>query len=527
MATGTKTYTISKNVPPSDNVTSVTGGGVLITADTTYSIPSGTTYSRVKVTKASTSSKLQFGWRTNTNYTAYSWNTWYSSSDVAKSKFVNPDSNKPQIFVKNTSSSYINTNFTITVEYTYPNRTITVNAGMTATANTGYTFNKWTTTGGTLASSTSASTTLTMPDANVTVTASFTKISRTITVNAGTGGTASANKATAGYNDSVTLTATPNTGYSFDKWTTTGGTLASATSASTTLTMPNANVTVTASFTHVLYNITTGISPSGGGDISVSSNTGYYNDQITLTATPSDGYQFSSWSTDPSVTITSNTFNMPNGNISVTANFTKIDYTINSSVSPAGAGTVTLGAQTANIGDVITISATPASGYAFSGWSATAGTITDSSSASTTFTVPASNVTITATFVLDSVAISFSVFPTGTGTLTKFPDSESYAGGTQVTVTATPASGYRFNRWLYSDGYFVDALAAQTTYIVPSTSANVVAYFTQTSPTYTNSGIYNGSTYDPVQPFYYDGTNWIPVELKRYNGSSWDDITSY
>lgn len=393
MATGTKTYTISKNVPPSDNVSSITGGGVLITADTTYSIPSGTTYSRVKVTKASTSSSLQFSWRNAQRY-ELSWNTWYSSSDVAKSKFVNPDSNKPQIYVKNKSSSYINTNFTITVEYTYPNRTITVNAGtggtasastssagygdtvtLTATANTGYSFNKWTTTGGTLASATSASTTLTMPDANVTVTASFTKISRTITVNAGTGGTASANKATAGYGDSVTLTATPSSGYAFSKWTTTGGTLADATSATTTLTMPNANVTVTASFVAVTSHITIEQNPSGSGTISQSSG----------------------------------------------------DYTIGSTIS----------------------------------------------------------------------------------------------------LTATASENYRFDRWICGNGSFSDPLATSTTYTVPSSNDTVNALFTPKSGIYVTPGRFDGTSYNPVIPYYYNGSEWVPCDVKRYNGTSFDDVITY
>lgn len=39
-----------------------------------------------------------------------------------------------------------------------------------------------------------------------------------------------------------------------------------------------------------------------------------------------------------------------------------------------------------------------------------------------------------------------------------------------------------------------------------------------------NSGRYNGSSYDPVEPFYYNGSAWVPCEWKRYNGSSWDDV---
>ena len=39
-----------------------------------------------------------------------------------------------------------------------------------------------------------------------------------------------------------------------------------------------------------------------------------------------------------------------------------------------------------------------------------------------------------------------------------------------------------------------------------------------------HSGRYNGSSYDPVVPYYYNGSAWVPCEWKRYNGSSWDNV---
>ena len=43
----------------------------------------------------------------------------------------------------------------------------------------------------------------------------------------------------------------------------------------------------------------------------------------------------------------------------------------------------------------------------------------------------------------------------------------------------------------------------------------------------TYSGRYNGSSYDPVVPYYYNGSAWVPCEWKRYNGSSWDDVDTW
>ena len=106
----------------------------------------------------------------------------------------------------------------------------------------GQTFDRWT--GATVADANAASTFLTMPAANATVTATYKTVAvanYTLTVTHGTGGGSYQAGAT------VTISAdAPPSGQVFDKWT--GGTVASATSASTTVTMPAANVTLTATY---------------------------------------------------------------------------------------------------------------------------------------------------------------------------------------------------------------------------------------------------------------------------------------
>jgi len=106
----------------------------------------------------------------------------------------------------------------------------------------GYVFDQWT--GATVASTTSATTTLTMPAAATTVTATYKLAPSTtyaLTVNGGSGDGSYA----AGTQVTITADA-PASGYVFDQWT--GATVASATSATTTLTMPAAATTVTATY---------------------------------------------------------------------------------------------------------------------------------------------------------------------------------------------------------------------------------------------------------------------------------------
>jgi hypothetical protein len=102
----------------------------------------------------------------------------------------------------------------------------------------GQVFSGWT--GATVANPNAASTTLTMPAANTTVTATYTNFF-VLTVNNGTGSGAYA----AG--TLVPLSANPpTTGQTFDRWT--GATVANALATSTTLSMPASSATVTATY---------------------------------------------------------------------------------------------------------------------------------------------------------------------------------------------------------------------------------------------------------------------------------------
>lgn len=367
MATGTVTFSATKNIQPSEQQTTSTGGGILVSMGT-YSLPTGCTYSgRAKVTK-SVSGSLQFSWRDKEKYGETGWDTWYT---VSTSKFKN-SSNTVQVYVKNNSGSYINGTWSVVVEYNYP--------------------------------------------------------SRTVTVGSTTGGTATSSKSSASYGDTVTITATPSTGYSFSGWTTTGGTIANPNSATTTLTMPNANVTVTASFTVKNYTLTTAVSPTEGGSVT-SGGTIAYNSNKTLVATPNSGYVFNKWTktagTLSSTSATTTTFTMPASNATVTANFVQEAITmchVFASSNSVG-GSCTSIDEAYSVGDTIELTATPNQGYAFDGWTATAGSFSSASSTSTTYTVPSENsASITAHFRKTHNCITVEAgdvsWETGNGTLT-------------------------------------------------------------------------------------------------------------
>ena len=102
----------------------------------------------------------------------------------------------------------------------------------------------------------SGTATFTMPNENVTITAAVEKIPHAITIGTVTGGSVAADKTTAGIDDTVTLTVTPedsNTLYSLkaaytDSDSTEHRISVTGSGSTYTFTMPNADVTVTAAF---------------------------------------------------------------------------------------------------------------------------------------------------------------------------------------------------------------------------------------------------------------------------------------
>ena len=162
----------------------------------------------------------------------------------------------------------------------------------------------------------------------------------TITILEQTGGTVKAtvdeSKVTSAEgNATITLTATQNEGYQFEEFTVTDKEGNPVTVTDNTFTMPASNVTVSASFKKQSYTLTIN-QPEGGsisakvGDTEVTSNSQEveFEKTVTLTATASDGYEFSGWNiTDGNgkeVEIENNAFTMPACNVTVSATFSKI-----------------------------------------------------------------------------------------------------------------------------------------------------------------------------------------------------------
>lgn len=119
-------------------------------------------------------------------------------------------------------------------------------------------------------------------------------------------------------------------------------------------------------------------------------------------------------------------------------------YTLTVNVDPAGGGTVTKNPDKAlyNDGELVTLTATPSSGYRFVEWTGNA----TGTNPSVTITMNANKI-VTARFELIPLLLTISINPTGGGTVTKNPNKSGYNNNEVVTLTAIPSADYGFLSW--------------------------------------------------------------------------------
>lgn len=143
------------------------------------------------------------------------------------------------------------------------------------------------------------------------------------------------------------------------------------------------------------------------GSITTDANSAYEGQTITLNAFPASGYELDTWnvyktsSPSTSVTVSSNnTFTMPAFNVTVSATFKQNTTQYAISVSSSSHGSIAANATQALSGTSISLTATPESGYQLYAWYVykTGNNNTTVEVTNNSFTMPAFNVTVFATF---------------------------------------------------------------------------------------------------------------------------------
>jgi uncharacterized repeat protein (TIGR02543 family) len=162
---------------------------------------------------------------------------------------------------------------------------------------------------------------------------------------------------------SLSITAAPNSGYTFSSWSSNTGsiTFTNANSASATATIGGTG-TITATFAINTYTIT--VTQDANGAIAPETTTVNYGASQSFTITPSTGYSIASLTVDgSSVAVASSyTFSNVQAAHTITATFAINTYTITASAGANG-GISPNGADVVNYGATPTFTITPNTGY--------------------------------------------------------------------------------------------------------------------------------------------------------------------
>jgi hypothetical protein len=336
----------------------------------------------------------------------------------------------------------------------------------------------------------------------------------------------------------VNLTATPDTCCVFVNWSAPAGTFGNATAATTNFTMPAQDVTVTANFIAICsYNLTITstdcctVTTPGEGTFNYTPGT-----VVNLVATLDASCQFINWSAtggtfgNPNAATT--TFTMPAQNVTVTAHCTLVTVPHNCRqlcIFSSDGGSVTTpgeGKFTYYHGTVVTITATPDTGYQFVNWTYTAGApVVNPNAASTNITMYW-HYSIQANFEEASDVYDLTISSTTGGSVnTPGEGTFTYNEGTVVDLVAEADEDYFFEKWTGGGANIHDANAASTNITMPAQNVAITANFKDVLPSVTTQAATGVTTDSATLNMNYTVGNLSSVEVcfvyKKSTDSAW------
>ncbi len=141
-------------------------------------------------------------------------------------------------------------------------------------------------------------------------------------------------------------------------------------------------------------------------------------------------------------------------------------------------GTVTASQNYANVGQTITVTATPYPGYTLTSLSYTTTSGTTTTITGNSFTMPASNVTVTAVFTANtSYSITYNAVPAAGGTVT---GAASAPWGSTVNVTVSTNAGYSLQSLTYTANGVTTSIYSGS-FTMPQANVTVTATFEETT----------------------------------------------
>jgi uncharacterized repeat protein (TIGR02543 family) len=331
-----------------------------------------------------------------------------------------------------------------------------------------------------------------------------TAIVYTLTINkVGNGTVTTAPSAPYHYGDVVDITATADTGWTFTSWE------GACSETGLCSVLMDANKSVTANFTINTYTLayTAGTNGSLTGTSPQTVNHGASGTEVT--AVPAENYHFVNWS--DGVLTASRTDANVSGDINVTANFAINTHTLTYAAGEHGSISGTT-SQTVDHGASGTqVTAAPATGYHFVKWS------DDSTFNPRTDANVTGDLSVTATFALNSYTLTYTAWTGGTLSGTTPQTVDHGASGTEI--TAVPDAGYYFITW--TDG----VKTASRTDVNVVRNINVIAVFSNTYTLNYTAG--TGGTISGVTPqtviYGSNGTEVTAIPDTGYHFVDWSD----
>ena len=313
---------------------------------------------------------------------------------------------------------------------------------LTAAPKSGYSFAAWDSEDVTVA----ADGTFSMPDKAVSVKATFEPAAYTITFD--TDGGAEKQAVTYKTTDTATLGTTEKAGYTFLGWAVktpaasgdyNWGDADTAYSAAQSVSGKYGDVTLKALW--AANNIVVTYDAQGGSTFVPSKTVTVGGVYGTLANAAREGYTFAGWFTaaEGGTQISSDTPVTATADHPIFAHWTINSYDI--TVTTDGHGTASADpAANAAYGATVTLTAEPATGYAFSAWESSDVTV----NANGAFTVPAKNVTVKAVFAPIAYTIAFDA---NTGENTMEPINAVYDAQVKLPANAFVKAGFEFLGW--------------------------------------------------------------------------------
>ena len=227
------------------------------------------------------------------------------------------------------------------------------------------------------------------------------------------------------------------------------------------------------------------VTTAGGGTASASSTSATAGTEITLTATPNTGYHFKEWQVESpaGLVITNNKFTMPDSNVAIKAIFEEdspfapTKHTV--TVKTDGNGIAFASPLLAVAGTEITLTAMPKEGYHFKEWQAISGGVAIENNK---FLMPDTNVEVKAFFEEGAppAPTKYTVTVTTEGGGTASASPAKAAAGTEITLTATPNTGYHFKEWQVESP--AGLVITNNKFTMPDSNVAIKAIFEEDSP---------------------------------------------